>query len=117
LQRFPRTARLLKPGLFRAVFENGRREHGRLLIATVASNGEQQARLGLAISKKAAPKAVARNRIKRQIRDSFRLTRNSLGGCDIVLTARPAARDADSAILRADLDEIWKRIRRKWPGC
>jgi len=46
-------------------------------------NGEQEARLGLAISKKLCKLAVGRNRLKRVARESFRLHRAELSGLDI----------------------------------
>ena len=44
-----------------------------------------EARLGLVIGKKFAPRAVTRNLIKRLAREAFRLRRAELGGWDILL--------------------------------
>jgi ribonuclease P protein component len=68
------------------------------------------ARLGLAISKRCANRAVARNRIKRVIRESFRLTRPTLGDIDLVVLCRRAAVEADSATLRDSLRAHWTRF-------
>lgn len=49
------------------------------------------ARLGLAVSRKVDPRAVGRNRIKRQLRDCFRQHRTLLAPGDYVVVARPGA--------------------------
>ena len=67
-------------------------------------------RLGLAISRKAARSAVARNRIKRHIRETFRRTQAELGGLDIVVTARPGVATQCGPALNAALHKLWKRL-------
>jgi ribonuclease P protein component len=49
-----------------------------------APNGLNYARLGLIVPKKIIPTAVGRNRVKRLIRESFRLNQVSLTGLDVV---------------------------------
>ena len=68
-----------------------------------------EARLGMAVSRKAVPRAVDRNRIKRLVRESFRHT-SELPNMDIVVIARPAARGADSSTLRTSLERHWQRL-------
>jgi ribonuclease P protein component len=51
-----------------------------------------------------------RNRVRRQIRESFRLARGSLKPFDFVVVARPAAATADRRFLRDTLDAIWQRF-------
>lgn len=79
----------------------------RALPSAAPSDG---ARLGLAISKRCAQRAVARNRIKRVVRESFRLTRWRLKAIDLVVLCRPDAADADTATLRASLATHWMRF-------
>ena len=74
-----------------------------------AASATQQPRLGLAVSRKTAPKAVDRNRIKRLVRESFRQA-PALPPEDLVVIARPAAREADSSTLRTSLDQHWQRL-------
>jgi ribonuclease P protein component len=107
---FPRTARLLKPAQFRHVFAGSERVTDRYFTVLGASNSHGQARLGLAISRRAARRAVARNRIKRVIRDSFRQRRASLPAIDIVVMARPVAADVEREELRRALDKLWQRL-------
>lgn len=107
--RFPRSARLLTPAQFQRVFEGGARTATRCFAAHVLHHDEP-ARLGIAVSRKVDKRAVGRNRIKRQIRESFRATRATLPACDIVVIGRRSAADADNAALRAELVTLWRRI-------
>lgn len=73
-------------------------------------NQRDHARLGLAIATRVFGTAVARNRVKRIIRESFRLHQCALPAVDITVSARDAARSASAAQLRSSLDKCWKRI-------
>lgn len=84
-------------------------------MAVVRENGEHQARLGLAVSRKSLRRAVDRNALKRQVRESFREHLAALPPCDVVITAKPAAAAASRDQLRADLETLWSRIRKRWP--
>jgi len=58
-------------------------------------------------------KAVARNRIKRLARESFRLNQQVLPAVDISVSAREGARTAELSALRASLDNHWKSIAQR----
>ena len=73
-------------------------------------NDRDHPRLGLAISRKAARSAVARNRIKRHIRETFRHTQAELGGYDIVVIARPGIAGLSGPDLHDALHKLWKRL-------
>ncbi|MCU0832842.1 MAG: ribonuclease P protein component [Chromatiaceae bacterium] len=79
------------------------------VLAGVARPGP--ARLGLAISKKCARRAVDRSRLKRVIRESFRLAVGSLPSADLVVLCRPAAVQCVNAVLSRSLTQHWQRIR------
>lgn len=68
-------------------------------------------RLGLAISRKQLRRAVDRNRIKRIVRESFRLHAASLPAVDIVVLARQPAATAEARQLTRALSKHWNRIR------
>jgi len=74
------------------------------------ANDLPQPRLGLAVSVKTAGNAVERNRIRRVIRETFRLHQHELPMLDIVVNARARARGAAAAELRASLDALWKKV-------
>lgn len=109
-RRFPRSARLLKPEQFKRVFESGARYPAKFLSAVALGSTEPTARLGLTVPKKIAARAHDRNRLKRQIRESFRQNSPRLPAVDVVITARSGAAVAALPELRATLDSLWTRI-------
>jgi ribonuclease P protein component len=80
----------------------------------VLANHETHPRLGLAIATRTFGSAVARNRIKRITRESFRLNQHTLPAVDVTVSARDAARHATLQDLRASLDKHWKSITTRW---
>ncbi len=64
----------------------------------------------MAVSRKVSTRAVVRNRIRRQIRESFRLTRSRLAAMDYVVLARPSAAELDRTQLRGALEQLWQRF-------
>ena len=119
--QFPRQARLTRPGEFRAVFRGGRRAQAGALRARLKTNGLEHARLGLAVSLKATRNAVGRNRVRRQVRESFRLIQARLAGLDVVVSLFPAPGGGTSD-LREHLPHLWSAVKRrseapgKWNG-
>ncbi len=116
MARFPKSTRLLKPAEFSRVFKDPIRSSDRFFTILAASGAEVEwARLGLAISKKHAKRAVDRNRIKRLVRESFRQQQN-LPMADLVVMARETTTKADSQALLASLTQHWKRLCAKLPA-
>jgi len=107
---YPRTARLLTPVDFKRVFKKAKRLHYSEFTVYIFRNELESPRLGLAISKKAAKKAVTRNKIKRIIRESFRLNQYQLKNWDMVFVAKSAAKQLSSEQLQRLMLTIWKRI-------
>jgi ribonuclease P protein component len=109
---FPRTHRLLRPEQFTAVMKRGRRRRDDLFTLYYLDNGLNHARLGLAVSRKTAARAVDRNRIRRQVRESFRHHQAQFAELDIVVMAQPRAVRSDNPQLRAALADHWKHFHR-----
>ncbi|KAB7624229.1 ribonuclease P protein component [Alkalilimnicola sp. S0819] len=107
---FPRRRRLTEATCFKRVFAGAIKIGGQYFTVLCLPNGDTEARLGMAVSKRCAPRAVDRNRLKRQVRESFRLEHARLPGVDIVVLAKPAARQADNAQLRKALGRQWQRL-------
>jgi ribonuclease P protein component len=105
---FPRTHRLGKAADFQSVFEKAQKSADAYLTVLARQSVIGHARLGLAISKKTIPNAADRNRIKRLIRETFRLQQQTLGSLDIVVMARAEARRADRKTLRSSLEKHWE---------
>ncbi len=80
---------------------------------SVLKNNETHPRLGLAIATRICGGAVARNRLKRLTRESFRLHQHALPPLDITIAAREAAARAASLELRSSLGRLWQRIAQK----
>lgn len=59
-----------------------------------APNGLDYSRLGMIVPKKILATAVARNRVKRLIRESFRLNQTALAGLDVVARIRSKVDEA-----------------------
>lgn len=81
--------------LFRRLYQKGKSSAGRCLVVYCRKNGLTYNRLGLTTGTKLGH-AVVRNRIRRRIREAYRLSESSYAlGYDIVIVARHRAADAD----------------------
>ena len=80
--------RILKRREFITLSETGRRVQNEQFIAVFAPNQRSRSRIGITVTKKVGP-AVKRNRIKRLVREYFRLNRNKIvGNWDINIIAK-----------------------------
>ena len=107
---FGKNRRLLKSSDYTEVFDNNsvRVAHPNLLILS-EPNGTETSRLGLVIGKKNVPTAVARNRIKRVVRECFRLTSLPVP-VDIVFLARKDLGKLSAAELPGLIQQSWGRL-------
>jgi len=106
----PARLRLRHKGDFAAAYARGRRMSDGFFAVTVMRNDVGAPRLGLAVAVKVAGNAVARNRVRRIIRESFRLHQRELPAVDLVVSARPPARRAAASALRESLAALWKKV-------
>jgi len=106
--------RLHQPAEFRTVRQRGSRLTDAYFNVSVLANQKSHARLGLAIATRTFRTAVARNRIKRLARESFRLNQHELPPVDVTVSARDAARIASLDDLRISLEKHWKSITKRW---
>ncbi len=105
--------RILKAADFTAVYALRSRAVDSYFSVNVAPNSLGHARLGLSVGNKAVGNSVARNRVKRLVRESFRHHCGALGSFDLVVGARNGARTAHNARLRESLDALWKEIQKR----
>ena len=89
------------------MFARGRRLSDPFFLLIVLPRPADGARLGLAIARRHARRAVERNRIKRLIRETFRRHRATLPSLDVVVMLRGPTAGSPNAILRAGLERLW----------
>ena len=114
--RYPPTLRLLRPREFQAVFDGATFKVGEgHFLLLVRPNSLGHPRLGLVIAKKKVRRSVDRNRLKRTVRESFRLSQSALPPADVIFMARQDLSSQSGEALRSALDRAWKRMIRKAP--
>ncbi len=111
---FGRSKRLLTKVAYKAVFDDSPyRVSHRNLLMLARPNGLQEARLGLIVAKKNVRLAVKRNRIKRVVRDSFRLNQQALETLDIIFLARRGLDRLEPSVQHQLLLESWRKLSRQ----
>lgn len=101
---------------FDRVFSESVKISQKHILALFKRNPDQHGRLGIVVGKRVAKKAISRNRIKRVIRESFRLHQKKLVGWDIVVVARQQIDSVDHFNLRKGVDELWERLTKQYPN-
>lgn len=99
--------------VFASIFKKGSRSKDALFLVCAAPSDQAQARLGVNVARKVASKAVARNRIKRQVRETFRQYQHDVPNFDVVVIAQVGAGAVDNTALRSSLREHLKKIAQK----
>jgi len=68
------------------------------------------------VPKKALKRAVWRNRVKRVVRESFRLNQHNLPAIDIVVIAKGGVKEMDNEALFKLLEKLWRTLSRRCNG-
>lgn len=112
-QKFSKSVRVRSRLDFAAVYERGLRIGDGCMALIALANEDSRTRLGLAVSKRCG-NSVQRNRLKRRLREAFRLSRAELPtGLDLVIQPR-ANTPIQLAALRQSLISLTKRAAKKW---
>lgn len=108
---------MVEAAAFHHVFSKPGKSSDAYFTVLAAANGLAHGRLGLAISRKIARSAVARQRIKRIVRESFRQQQAQLAGLDIVVMGRSGVIAHDHARLFASLERHWLKLSQSCARC
>jgi ribonuclease P protein component len=99
---------------FRAALASECRFSGNTFLLRAIGNELSGARLGLITSRKAARRAVDRNRAKRLARVAFRQARVGLPAVDVVLQLKNDMRESGNAEIRRELDRLLRTVARRF---
>ena len=115
----PKYAKLLKAADYNHVFDKPARSSDRYFTVLARPNKLLNARLGMAFAKKRVKRAVARNRLKRISRESFRLTllqqQTDQGEikADYIVLAGAQCEKASNQQLFHSLEQHWQHLNKK----
>ncbi|MGE0328896.1 MAG: ribonuclease P protein component [Polyangiaceae bacterium] len=113
-QCFPALRRVRTPGEFRRCQQTGRRLHTAHFVLVVYARGDDEpARLGLTVSRRTG-NAVARNRMKRLLREAFRTSEAAWPrGVDLVIIAKQGPGELTLHDVVAELDAAREALAKR----
>jgi ribonuclease P protein component len=107
----PQKQRLSKQKDFENIKQAGEGRDGRLLGVKAAANGLEYFRLAVIVGTKISKGAVARNRLKRQVRAVFiKYAKTISSGYDYLVIAKPAITGYDYESIEKDLFSCLKQL-------
>ena len=118
----PKRAKLLKTADYNHVFDKSVRSSDRYFTVLARPNKLSHARLGMAFTKKRVKLAVARNRLKRISRESFRLiqlaqqrqsSERKVLNTDFIILAGAQCVKASNKQLFHSLEQHWQQLNKK----
>jgi ribonuclease P protein component len=111
---YGRELRLLTPAHFQKVFANPPVKAVTAELTMLATpNNLDIPRIGVTLSKKRAKRAVDRNRIKRKIRESFRLKQHKIPAFDIIVIGKNGVVNLSQEELQQRLDYLWRTLSKR----
>lgn len=100
--------RIKKNSDFQKIYKKGKSVANRQFIVYTYDNSEQEHfRLGISVSKKIG-NAVTRNRIKRAIRENFKVHKQDMISKDIIVIARHPAKNMSTLEIQGSLEHVLK---------
>ncbi len=111
---FPKEVRLLTASDYSNVFQDVKlRVSSKNFLILARPYEKDHPRLGIIIAKKNVKLAVERNRIKRQLRETFRKQRLLLPSLDIVLLTKKGVDEQNNFLIAKELDYLWQKLKLK----
>lgn len=112
MEQFPKGKRLLTRLDFSRVFNRSKRIQNKYFTLLVHyTEPNKQTRMGFVVSKKVDKTAVQRNRIKRLIRESFRIKKN-LKSAEYVVMAKPGVTQLSNQKITESLNQLWQQTEK-----
>lgn len=103
--------RMKKNFEFKKVYTEGRYYVEKYIVMYAVRNYSNHNKVGYSVSKKVG-KAVTRNRIKRLMKENFRIfDENSKKGFDIIFTARQGSAEAEYENIHKNIESVLIRAR------
>ena len=106
----------MTPDDFQPVFKNAIPAVSPHLTLLARKNNLDHPRIGMAIPKKHIKRAVGRNRIRRIVREQFRLQQHQLPAIDIVVIAKAGIADLSNQEINKILDKLWRKLVQRCNG-
>lgn len=103
--RLPRAARIRDEVILRALQRAGR-VRGHWFVAAALANGLDESRLAVRVAKRVMKSAVARNRIRRCVREVFRQLRPGLAPSDFLVSLVQPYRNRSLQAARQDIERL-----------
>jgi ribonuclease P protein component len=108
-QDFPKAERLLKRHEFLRLAGHGRKIHTHNFIVLQADSAGATTRIGATVSRRTG-NAVVRNRIKRMIREFYRLNKGLFVAADYNIIAKPGAARLEFPEISRELSRALQRL-------
>ncbi len=103
---FPKELKIRTNSEYEEIFGKSKRLNTDHFVILFAPNSLGYPRMGLVVGKKAAPGAVERNRIKRVLREVFRLNKPLFGSMDVVFIAKKGSENLDYSLAKKEIEDI-----------
>lgn len=109
-RRLPRKARIRDEASFRAL-RRAPRYRGRWFVVAAVPNNLGQSRLAVRIAKKVMKSAVARNRMRRCVKEVFRHQRHALESADFLVSLVQPYGEASLQDARQELERLLRAAK------
>ena len=110
MNRFQKKLRLCTKSQIKNVFDKKQKISQNSIAIFFCYNGLGYARLGIVIPKKNINFAVRRNKIKRIIRESFRINQKTIRNFDVIIFPYKGAEKITKKDLRLCLEKQWLKL-------
>lgn len=106
---FKKSDRLVTNSDFVMVLKKHRRLHSEY-FTILYQKSNLISRLGVAVGKKCHKSAVVRNRVKRLIREHYRINKLQINQLQLIVQAKKPAGQASKALLNQDLCQLFEQL-------